>query len=152
MRVTVHPDLSDFLGRDEEAFVERFKEWKANGEYSSYYFGKDGGYEAPKLDWPGHYLMHVHLVPIIDLDDLEDWEKAWGGHEGSRGKRKGRKTSDRVLVYVGAGASDYLLITIMGEEDAPHEVAKMKTPADRNVMYYFAAIADHFIETGKVLE
>ncbi|MCX8518124.1 MAG: type II toxin-antitoxin system YafO family toxin [Rhodoferax sp.] len=121
--------------------LSAFKEWKAKGEYSSYLFGKDSAYIAPKVDGIPYALRHVHLAPIAQTDKLKKWNKAW--------KNKGRKTSDRVLVYV-SNASEALLIYVLPEPDA-HEIARMETPEDKHLMQSFAAIAAAFLDRGEVI-
>jgi hypothetical protein len=144
MQVDVHPDLEADLGSSKATFVKRFREWKAGDEFGSYLFGKDGGYSNPTLDFPDLFLMHVHLVPLYDLDKLAIWEKTF--------KRKGRKTSNRVLIYAQRSpAAEYLLIAILEEADDAHTIAEMKTSENRNIMLAFAAIANRYIEFGEIL-
>lgn len=114
---------------DLSRFTERFIKWKKNGEFSSYFFGKDGFYS------PIHFgLRHVHLVPILNIVDKLNWDKHW--------KTGQRRTSDTCLVYVEDG-SDFLLIAILPEPLA-HEVAREETEEDRLVMANFRHIAEQF--------
>lgn len=144
MQVKMTQALRDALaedGLDAEEFIKRFAKWRAGDEYGSYYFGKDGGYHSPKVDGVAP-LRHVHLVPLTDEDKLASWNKAWG--------RKGRKSSDRALVYASDGLKKHLLIYILDEPTA-HEIASMKTPEDRETMEGFALAAAKFIDTGEVI-
>ncbi|AXY42498.1 type II toxin-antitoxin system YafO family toxin [Halomonas sp. JS92-SW72] len=89
---------------------DEFLDWKAGGEYAHYTFGKDAGFSRPKLA-VDESLRHVHMVPLQDLDGLEEWERAF--------HHRGRKTSNRVLVYT-CGLLDsecYLLIDLFDEPD-----------------------------------
>lgn len=143
MQVVVHPDLASALGNDQATFVKRFCEWKKKGEFESYFFGKDGGYRAPTLDFPPSQLMHVHLVPLLDAKQLGAWNKLY--------KYRSRKTSNRVLIYAERSSTEYLLIDILDEADDPHFVAKMTTQEDKDIMYAYAAIANCYIESGYIL-
>lgn len=130
---------------DFDELIAAFGEWKARGaagEHSSYLFGKDSAYIAPKVDGVAYLLRHVHLVPIAQADKLAKWTRAW--------KNKGRKTSDRVLVYASDTAGSALLIYILPEPDA-HEIARMLTNQDKNLMQSFAEIAAAFLDTGEVI-
>lgn len=57
--------------------------------------------------------------------------------------RKGRKTSDRVLVYVKRPDGEFLLIFVLDEPGA-HQVAKMESLADRQLMHALSAVAEQF--------
>jgi mRNA interferase YafO len=128
---------------DEKILLESFQHWKkSRDEYGSYLFGKDSAYMMPKIDGKSYRLRHVHLPPLSIPGQLEVWNKQW--------QRRGRKTSDRVLVYVENGRDDYLLIFILPEPMA-HEIAKMQTPAHRQIMESFASVAAKFLETGQVI-
>lgn len=117
-------------------FIEKFREWKQNGENSSYYFGKDGFYSPIQ-----HGLRHVHIVPVINLEDKQCWDKNWKtGH---------RRTSDTCLVYV-EDDQDYLLITILPEPLA-HQIAKQETAEDKQIMARFYEIAEQFFYYRKIL-
>lgn len=130
---------------DPDNFAAEFDHWKSlgdNGEYASFLFGKDGAYSSPKVNGDPNTLRHVHLVPLSDPGQLTRWNQAF--------RRRSRKTSDRALVYVSDPYCGNLLIYILDEPDA-HEVARMGTPKHKTAMLQFAAIADHFIQTGEVL-
>lgn len=130
---------------DPDNFAAEFDHWKSlgdSGEYASFLFGKDGAYSAPKVNGAPNALRHVHLVPLSDAGQLTRWNQAF--------RRRSRKTSDRALVYVSDPYCGNLLIYILDEPDA-HEVARMGTPKHRTAMLQFAAIAEHFIQTGEVL-
>lgn len=132
--------LSD--GLDPNELARRFAEWKEGDEYGSYLFGKDSAYVKPLVDGAQYALRHVHLVPLADMFQLAAWDKAWG--------RRGRKTSDRCLVYVKDTQGTYLLIFILSEPDA-HTVAQMKDSQCREIMEGFANVAAHFLDTGAIL-
>jgi mRNA interferase YafO len=128
---------------DEQILLESFQQWKeSRDEYGSYLFGKDSAYTIPKIDGKSYRLRHVHLPPLSTPEPLEVWNKQW--------QRRGRKTSDRVLVYVEDDQGNYLLIFILPEPMA-HEIAKMQTPAHRQIMESFASVATKFLETGQVI-
>ena len=117
-------------------FIEKFREWKQNGENSSYYFGKDGFYSPIQ-----HGLRHVHIVPVINLEDKQCWDKNC--------KTGYRRTSDTCLVYV-EDDQDYLLITILPEPLA-HQIAKQETAEDKQIMARFYEIAEQFFYYRKIL-
>lgn len=143
MQVEVHPDLASALGNQKATFVKRFCDWKKGNEFGSFFFGKDGGYRAPTLDFPQSQLMHVHLVPLHDVQQLSVWKKLF--------RRRSRKTSNRVLIYAERSSVQYLLIDILEEADDPHSIAKMTTQEDKDIMYAYAAIANCYIESGDIL-
>jgi mRNA interferase YafO len=136
--------LKEFLeadGLDSQLFINLFKKWKSSGEYSSFHFGKDAAYFTPIVNGGKYILRHVHLVPLVDKSQKERWLRAW--------KVRGRKTSDRVLVYVSDKKGNFLLIFILSEPNA-HEVARMGTKQNKEIMEGFAAIAEEFINHGSV--
>ena len=127
---------------DPDAFMDEFRSWKAEWpkrEYESELFGKDGAYGTPLVDGNANVLRHAHITPIHP-NKRKSWMK--------RHFRKSRKTSDRHLIYV-KDDGDYLLIYVLEDPDA-HEVAKMKTSADRTAMMQFALVAENFIIDGEV--
>lgn len=132
-------------GQDPTNFAAEFDLWKSRGpnaEYSSYLFGKDGAYVAPAVNGAPNTLRHVHLVPLKDVTAIARWDIHWG--------RRARKRSDRHLVYVGDPYYGYLLLWIL-DEPGSHDIARMDTSGDRQLMLRFAAVADHFIQTGEIL-
>lgn len=132
------------VGADPQAFADLFEAWKAQwptNEFEFELFGKDGAYELPKVDGQKYGLRHVHLMPLSQSRELGAWLK--------RFRFRGRKTSDRHLVYVAAERNRYLLIYILDEPDA-HEVARMCTAEDRALMETFAIISEDFIVDGTV--
>lgn len=138
---------SDFQTQslDLNLFIEKFKIWKesgTNGEDGSYLFGKDGSYVTPLVDGKKYQLQHVHLTPIINLQNKIKWDIAW--------QRGSRRTSDRVLVYA-KDKDKYLLIAILPEPTA-HQIAKMATPVDKDLMESFALIAAQFIFDGQIID
>lgn len=144
MKVRITRALSTILQTDnltEQVLMKKFEEWKCGDEYGSYLFGKDSAYSRPKIHGKLH-LRHVHLPPLMDKVQLERWNKQW--------KRRGRKTSDRVLIYVQDQQDNYLLIFILPEPEA-HTVAQMQTPEDRMLMEKFATVAAEFLETGNII-
>lgn len=137
------PEAADRIPSPERLIAD-FAAWKAGGaatEYESATFGKDGAYTEPKINGQQYQLRHVHLPPVADLEQLKKWNASW--------KRRGRKTSDRALVYCQDG-DDYLLIFILPEPDA-HEIAKMATSADKGAMEAFARIAEAFVDRREVI-
>lgn len=132
-------------GANLQQFVTDFSQWKdagSAGEDDSYEFGKDSAYVAPRVNGEKNILRHVHIVPIIDENAIKKWDRKWGQH--------GRRTSDRVLVYVSDDNDKFLLIAILEEPDA-HEIAEMRTQQHRERMELFAQIAEEFIYNGKVI-
>src|SRR4249919_693394 len=120
-------------GLDFDLFVEEFEHWKVgwpSNEYEFELFGKDGAYEQPRA-YGERVLRHVHLQPVSSGTARKRWNWIW--------RRRGRKTSDRALVYAENHAGDFLLLTILDEPDA-HEIAKMKTRADRDLMEALAKV------------
>jgi mRNA interferase YafO len=125
-----------------DIFCAEFQSWKQGDEFDSYLFGKDSAYIAPKVGTESYRLRHVHLVPLLDFPQLQTWNRV--------AQRKGRKTSDRALVYVEDGADNFLLIYILPEPDA-HRIAQMAKIEDKETMLGFAAVANAFIETGSII-
>ena len=82
------------------------------------------------------------FLSIKDLQKLTIWEKLW--------KRRTRKTSDRVLVYTSNTRGDHLLIFILDEPTA-HDIAKMKSTEDKQLMERLAAVAAAFLYDGSVI-
>lgn len=130
------------LGHNVETFIKDFDKWKAGDEYGAYLFGKDSAYVNPAVANARNVLRHVHLVPLADAIQRREWNRIW--------QRKGRKTSDRALVYVSDPRHGHLLIYILDEPTA-HAVAAMSTPEDRDLMLKFAAVAERFIHSGEIL-
>lgn len=131
--------------QDPSSFAVQFDLWKARGaegEYDSYFFGKDGAYGVPAVNGVFNTLRHVHLVPLLQPSALSDWKRAWS--------RRGRKTSDRHLVYVTDAYYGHLLLWIL-DEPGSHQTARMEDDASRKLMLLFAAVADHFIQTGEII-
>ncbi len=129
------------LGEDPDNFADEFNAWKAKGaagEYDNYMFGKDGAY-GTRLP---QSLRHVHLVPLADAAALAAWNTQWF--------RRGRKVSDRALVYASDATHGHLLIFILNEPDA-HRVARMQSPAAVTLMLKLAKIAERFIQDGAVI-
>lgn len=121
-----------------------FDEWKsASDEHDSYFFGKDSSYFTPKVGGKNYLLRHVHLVPLSDWQALQRWERNYSRH--------GRKTSNRVLVYASSSRGDSFLLIYVLDEPSAHEIAKMNTEKDRQIMRGFAAIAEAFLDSGTVI-
>lgn len=132
-------------GLDLTEFVDLFRQWKSlgpSGEDEFYEFGKDGAYVSPSVNGQKNVLRHVHLVPIIDVQKKADWDKKWERHS--------RRTSDRALVYVADGNAKFLLITILPEPSA-HAIGKMQTTEHKEMMEFFAEIADQFIHHNNII-
>jgi mRNA interferase YafO len=133
------------IGLDPVIFSSSFDSWKALGEAGEYQdsrFGKDGAYVSPEVGGERYKLRHVHLPPLADPLALRIWMARW--------KRRARKSSNRVLVYVSDPVHGHLLIYILTEPDA-HEIALMKTAKHRQIMLNFAAIAERFIQDGTII-
>lgn len=132
-------------GADLEEFRNLFAHWKSlgpQGEDEVYEFGKDVPYERPHVNGEKNVLMHVHLVPIVDLDKKDEWDRNW--------ERYSRRTSNRTLVYVNDGSKKFLLIDIIPEPDG-HEIPKMLTQQHKKIMEFYAEIADQYIYGGKII-
>lgn len=137
---------SDFQKQslDLNLFIEQFRNWKESGlagEDNHYLFGKDSAYATPLVDGQKYQLLHVHLVPIINLAQRSKWDVNW--------QRGSRRTSDRVLVYA-KDRESYLLIAILPEPTA-HQIASMTHPEDMETMKSFAEIAAQFIFNGEII-
>jgi mRNA interferase YafO len=129
---------------DSQFFCDQFKQWKKSAnEHGDYHFGKDSAYVSPSINGNKYILRHVHLVPVIDKNQLSVWNKKW--------LFKGRKTSNRVLIYVNDNKDNFLLIYILSEPDA-HEIALMKTQKHKELMNNFAIVAEAFISDGSILK
>jgi hypothetical protein len=138
----LHAQLID-SGVQPEAFAKEFTLWKADWpqrEFSHQLFGKDGAYVAPLVDGERYRLRHVHIVPF-NTHSRKRWFDVL--------RRRGRKTSDRHLVYVGDDNGNFGLIYILDEPDA-HRVALMRTAKERAVMNAFAIIAENFLCDGSL--
>lgn len=132
-------------GADLEELRNLFAHWKSlgpQGEDEVYEFGKDVPYERPHVNGEKNVLMHVHLVPIVDLDKKDEWDRNW--------ERYSRRTSNRTLVYVNDGSKKFLLIDIIPEPDG-HEIPKMLTQQHKKIMEFYAEIADQYIYGGKII-
>jgi hypothetical protein len=134
--------LFDAEALDIGLFCAQFEQWKLTDEYSSYWFGKDSAYVAPAVSGDNYILRHVHLAPVADKTQLAKWNRSW--------QRRSRKTSDRVLIYVGDNSGDFLLIFILSEPDA-HAIAAMKNQKHKEIMEGFAAVAEAFIVDGSIV-
>ncbi len=133
------------LREDPDNFAAEFDHWKSlgeRGEYSNILFGKDGAYSTPVVNGAANILRHVHLVPLLDVKKLAQWNR----HH----QRRSRKTSDRALVYASDARHGNLLIYILDEPDA-HGIARMRTHKHRAAMLRFAAIAERFILAGEII-
>lgn len=124
--------LADYFSENQldlARFVERFTQWKQEGEDSSYFFGKDAYFVKPDN------IKHVHLVPILDQEALTRWDQNW--ENGSR------RTSDRFLLYV-EDNQRFLLLAILPEPTA-HAFVRMENPQSRSAMTIFSEAAEQFI-------
>jgi mRNA interferase YafO len=104
--------------------------------------GKDAAYAAPRVAGISNVLRHVHLVPLADTRALAVWNTQW--------RRRGRKVSDRALVYASDRTYGHLLIYILKDHDA-HLVARMETPAHRQLMLKLARVAERFMHDGSII-
>jgi hypothetical protein len=147
LRVQITKILKDGLeadGYDVASFCEYFSQWKAAGaagEFSDWFFGKDGFYAHPKRN-NRHMLRHVHLPPENDPFEIESW--------GKKADKYALKVSDTALIYAYDSVYGYLLIYIVREPDA-HEIARMATPESKRLMENLCDVAEEFIFTGKVM-
>lgn len=147
LRVQVTAMLSDSLrdaGWNPEVLADEFREWKtdgAAGEYTSYYYGKDGDYTSPLRNGKP-VLRHVHMPPASDAAALAAWEMQW--------RRRSRKTSDGALIYAYDHHYGYLLIFYAVEPTA-HSLAQMQDADSVELMNMFADIAEAFIHDGTVI-
>lgn len=143
MIVQITHALKSVLGKDDaELLCSEFLNWKATGEYDHHYFGKDSAYIAPTVNGEKYVLRHVHLVPVLDTKQIARWLRDFA--------RRGRKTSDRILIYTKDAKGDYLLIYILSEPDA-HKIATMQNQIDKELMESFAKVAGDFMFDGSVI-
>ncbi len=143
MTVKITNALESVLRKDDaDLLCSEFLNWKATGEYNHHYFGKDSAYIAPPVNGEKYALRHVHLVPVLDARQITRWWRDFA--------RRGRKTSDRVLIYAKNSAGDYLLIYILTEPDA-HKIATMQNQTDKELMESFAKVAGDFMFDGSVI-
>jgi mRNA interferase YafO len=143
MTVKITNALESVLGKDDaDLLCEEFLNWKNSGEYDHHYFGKDSAYIAPPVNGEKYALRHVHLVPVLDVKQIARWWRDFA--------RRGRKTSDRVLIYAKNSIGDYLLIYILTEPDA-HKIATMQNQTDKELMESFAKVAGEFMFDGSVI-
>jgi hypothetical protein len=130
-------------GHDVANFCEYFAQWKAtgvDGEFSDWFFGKDGFYARPKRN-NQFVLRHVHLPPEINEVERKQWYK--------KAERGALKVSDTALVYAQDSLHGYLLIYIIREPDA-HVIANMSTPESKKLMENLCDVAEDFIFNGRV--
>jgi mRNA interferase YafO len=123
--------------------LREFKKWKEAGdagEFDFRMFGKDAAYDRPRIDGK-RALRHVHLEPIDDRAALARWVRVH--------RFRGRKSSDRALVYAQSGKGAFLLIAILPEPDA-HAIARMRTATHRSLMEAYAGVAREWLETGTI--
>jgi hypothetical protein len=119
-------------------FVENFKIWiSSKDDYSSFYFGKVGGFRDPKLSVG--YLKHVHTVPLDRLKRAE-WDKHF--------QRKSKKTSDSYLIYV--EHHENILIIDWLPRDA-HNLTDY-SHAGKNKLEEYKKIAEKFISFETITE
>jgi hypothetical protein len=137
-------------GFDPDEFAQYFAEWKVlgpAGEYTDYYFGKDGFYERPKR-CGRRVLRHVHLPPDPPVDGqrpspaFADWELD--------SQRCRRKTSDTSLIYAEDPGHGFLLI-YLAREPQGHKLARMDTPEAQQLMNQLADVAEQFIFSGTII-
>jgi Toxin YafO, type II toxin-antitoxin system len=133
------------LGEVPDEWVRYFDHWvrlPEDARYGDYFFGKDSAYIKPLVGAIPYALRHVHLVPIANIEALRKWDSAH--------RRKGRKTSDRVLVYTYDQRGNHLLIFVLDEPHA-HTIASMRTREGTETMNGFAAVAEAFIFDSSIL-
>lgn len=125
-----------------QVFADEFAAWRKNG--ANVLFGKDGPYRKPLVQGEPK-LMHVHLIPGLSQTEQDLWIKKW-----TLRRPASHRTSDHVLVYVIDDYGDALLIAILDEPGA-HAIAEMRTPRDAETMEGFAAVAEEYCATGRVI-
>lgn len=136
-------DAFDEEGIDADVFADTFAEWKAlgaAGEFSSFYWGKDGAYSHPQRGGK-MVLRHVHLPPS-DPTALAEWAKM---HR----RRRGRRTSNTCLLYAHDRTHGYLLLYVAREPHG-HSISDMSVPASARLMNQLADAADAFIHDGSI--
>lgn len=124
--------------------LSEFSKYKSNPNKEHFWFGKDEAYHTYKI--AGKYiLMHVHLVPSVDENALNEWYKTYDRNSNlKKGQAKRNKTSDICLIYVENSQNDFLLITIFDEPDAHINCE------NKNIMTSIKKIAEDFYCLGKV--
>jgi hypothetical protein len=127
---------------DADLLCSEFLKWKSLGEFEHYFFGKDSAYASPLVNNERYTLRHVHLIPEKNERQRVKWIQTF--------RRRGRKTSDRILIYTQDAKDNYLLIYILSEPDA-HKIATMKNQMDKELMESFARVAGDFIFDGSVI-
>jgi len=136
-RVRITPQLVAQLqanGRDPGQLLSDFEAWKAGREDDSYIFGHDS------LGIGSKYLYHTHMVPLNDQVALDLWDKVW-----ERGR--GRRTSDRYLLYAYGGPREgYLLIAVIDDPGA-HELWAPKNNGQRAAL---EEVAEDFCVFGSI--
>ena len=76
MMVEISRRLSQSLMKNQanpQELIDVFAEWKEAGESGEddfYEFGKDTAYVAPTVNGEAYVLRHVHLVPLLDGEQL----------------------------------------------------------------------------------
>jgi hypothetical protein len=120
-------------------FIENFKRWEQDGEFSSVYFGKDGGFRDVKLN-NGEYLRHIHLVPISSIERTK-WTQA---HE-----RNGKKVSNSSLIYAKKNNKVILLDYI---KDGAHEEFEYDNGKISKKLLWALKVANKFFEQNIIVE
>lgn len=118
-----------------QRFMDRFLQWKQDGEDESYFFGKDA------LNLHSTLVRHVHMVPLSSPDSLTAWDTNW--------KRRRKRVSDRFLFYADGGSHGYLLLYIVNDPGA-HAFLNSAEPASQAVRAALQAMADQFYHFGIV--
>lgn len=134
-RVRIAPQLVTQLqadGHDPGQLLSDFEEWKAGHPDDSYIFGHDS------LGIGTKYLYHAHMVPLNVQAELQEWDKVW-----ERGR--GRRTSDRYLLYAYGGAREgYLLVAVIDDPGA-HQ---LWAPQNRALRANLEQVAEDFCVFG----
>lgn len=111
-----------------------FADWKCGHPDDHYLFGHDC------LGIGSRHLRHVHMVPLNDEQALRRWNHAW-----ERGR--GRRTSDRYLLYAdGSPREGFLLIAVIDDPGA-HELWSASNAARRSSL---EQVAEDFCVFGIV--
>lgn len=125
---------SDIVRRD---LVKAFTWWKQDPsrEFESPFFGKDSALIRPSVGGCTYMLRHCHVVPLHNAAEKRRW--------AIEHKRRSRKTSDRVLIYV-EHRDQYLLIDVIDDPGA-HEIMRMVDQQGKSFMQKCAEEAHAFI-------
>ena len=127
-------------GIDPDWFADLLAEWKSlgpAGEYSSFYFGKDGACRTKA--GRAHGASPAHLPPV---------DAAALAERCRQHRRRRRRTSDACFIY--AHAYGHLLLYIAHEPNG-HAISDMRVASSARFMNQLADAAEAFIFDGSVV-